>query len=257
MLFLLIYRRTVHSFYYSLDCKASLLIVGSSNAERLQEAVREAGFTANLAKVSGWRITAASIPEMAKEVREQLEKEDVEVVVLFCFDNSCWYGEDDEGVVRPASKSDGRYHIEGDLGIASLDKVTKMTALIQPILEECGDRKMIIIPPLPRYLLRACCQNEKHMPNRAEFVVDIDKKLGRIYNRMKYDIHHMGIRRYRFVYYKNSFAGVTDDELWGEDPVHPRGRCYQLLANSLKVMVRKLAKQEAEEMRGQKKSEAV
>lgn len=158
---------------------------------------------------------------MVKEVKEQLDKEDVEVVVLFCFENLCWYGEDAEGVMRLATKSDSRYHIEGDLGIASLDKVTKMIMLIHPLLDECGDRKFIFIPPLPRYLTRPCCQNEEHMPNRVEFMEEIDKKLSGLFNRMKYDVHQAGVRRYRFISYKNEFVGVSEDELWGEDPIHP------------------------------------
>ena len=59
----------------------------------------------------------------------------------------------------------GKYHISGHLEAAPYAMLKRRFAAIRPILEAAGARPIIIISPLPRFLLKGCCDSATHIPN--------------------------------------------------------------------------------------------
>ena len=37
--------------------------------------------------------------------------------------------------------------------------------MIKPLIDAMGNRNVVIISPIPRFLMRACCDNDNHIPN--------------------------------------------------------------------------------------------
>ena len=96
--------------------------------------------------------------------------------------------------------------------------------MIKPLIDAAGERNIVIISPIPRYLLRACCCNDdSHIPNirlpdyrtfLEDAIFDCRKNLtgfclqaGYAYNVKILDPWN-AIRR-------------LGDRIWAADPVHP------------------------------------
>ena len=74
----------------------------------------------------------------------------------------------EEGGLVPAQKGlDGAFHVDGDSVLVPKELQYNTFQLILPILEAVGDRKLIIVTPIPRYLLQRCCSDPEHVPNLA------------------------------------------------------------------------------------------
>jgi hypothetical protein len=82
-------------------------------------------------------------------------------VVIYCLDNSSFCYANADGQLSAISKqNDGVFHVVGEIVI--VHEITLAAALtnLKRIILACGDRRVIIITPGPRYLTQRCCCNE-------------------------------------------------------------------------------------------------
>jgi hypothetical protein len=81
-------------------------------------------------------------------------------------DNSCFMNMSSDGTISPIKKlEDGKYHVVGDLAITPGILLRPMYAALDDIVKLCGERKIYILTPLPRYILVPCCDNDQHCVN--------------------------------------------------------------------------------------------
>jgi hypothetical protein len=81
-------------------------------------------------------------------------------------DNSCFMNMSTDGTISPIKKlEDGKYHVVGDLAITPGILLRPMYAALEEILKLCGERKIYILTPLPRYILVPCCDSDTHCVN--------------------------------------------------------------------------------------------
>jgi hypothetical protein len=71
-----------------------------------------------------------------------------------------------DGTISPIKKlPDGKYHVVGDLAITPGILLRPMYAALDKIIKLCGDRRIYILTPLPRYILVPCCEDDTHCVN--------------------------------------------------------------------------------------------
>jgi hypothetical protein len=69
--------------------------------------------------------------------------------------NTAFLGTDDFGLPIPAEKSeeDGRYHLSGDLQLAPPSAFKSTMKMVDIIISNTGEAKIVLTVPLPRYVL--------------------------------------------------------------------------------------------------------
>ena len=93
-----------------------------------------------------------------------------DVLLVQCLDNSVYFckGEDGSLTLPVKSRDDNKYHVVGELRLASREQMVSILKLIKPILEAVSTAKVMLITCLPRYLHQPCCGTDGHL-------VDLDE----------------------------------------------------------------------------------
>jgi hypothetical protein len=91
-------------------------------------------------------------------------------------DNSSFSQADSDGVISQIVKlEDNRYHVVGKLIVAHEITLAAAVAHLKRILAVCGERRVLIITPLLRYVNVACCDEATHCIHRL--ILDLALKL--------------------------------------------------------------------------------
>jgi hypothetical protein len=143
-----------------------LVFIGGSNLGRIgKAAAKKNGHMIVGLTVKGW------IPKSVKIDRlcETLKK--LNLTEIDSMSNTAYLGTDEDGLPIPAEKSeeDGRYHLSGDLQLPPPPSAFKSTMkLVEKIISNTGGAKILLVVPLPRYVLVACCDDTSHVSNRQD-----------------------------------------------------------------------------------------
>ena len=100
-------------------------------------------------------MTKESAAEVALDLAGVLEdaSDGSHTIILHIFDNSIYKGEVD-GELSDSVRINRKHHIEGKLVV--LDH-TDFKRLFETIIGSCTGSNVILLGPLPRYLLNKCC----------------------------------------------------------------------------------------------------
>ena len=211
----------------------NFLLVGSSNARRLAEALKSRGIPTGSVLSSSWRATKQSVSEMAEHVRAELAAGTYTAVVFFLLDNNLYFASNEEGGLVPATRdNDGFYHVVGNLVVADAAAQQAVLKLCMPLWKEASGTHMVIVSPLPRYVSAGCCTAPDHIPNRRDpsFYHAMREDLDASVTNIKNFLFTAGLRNGRVMDPQRNSRGMTATEMWGKDPVHPRVEVYEKIA---------------------------
>jgi hypothetical protein len=217
------------------DAVKKFLIVGSSHATKLGSALRKTGAQAEVIYQSNWRIKRTSVTDMTERLYNKLEGGHVDAVVYCVWDNSVYYGLTDSGETKPAERDDnGQYHIEGDLITASKSALHAMFSTAKPMFEAAKGKHCIIVTPMPRYLIKSCCEKAHHMPNARlqNFGTQLQRDLKEVSDHFRDFFFTAGFRLFKILDPCISWRGEELGTLWEDDPVHPSKAAYMKMAAS-------------------------
>jgi hypothetical protein len=216
-----------------------MLVIGGSHSIRESEALAKKGIEVISVAARGWRPNMTACEDMAANVAEAVKQlSDEDCVVIHCFDNIAFMARSEEGGDLPIRKfTSGDYHIEGDLVLASKERLYMYFKNCTAIFKLLERFTVFFLSPLPRYLYVSCCRREDHAPNTREdgFEDSLRRSLGECRN------------FYKDFFFTSGFKNVTvlnpglevpsEDEtglqLWGPDPVHPLPEGYARIADLL------------------------
>jgi hypothetical protein len=89
------------------------------------------------------------------------------VLLLQPLDNSIYYSSKAKGEKIITRKgSDKKYPVNGELKLISKEDMKELFLLILPQIKAARGMKVIIMGPMPRYLIAKCCKNVGHVTNR-------------------------------------------------------------------------------------------
>jgi hypothetical protein len=207
-----------------------LVFVGGSHASRLAQAAQDLGIdTVNLS-VPGFRVTGQSVNSVFPKLEEALNVGDKRCVVIYhLYDNNVFFLSQDDGSRSLAVKgSDNIYHIPGKLLYADCHVVKNLVNTTVPLLRAAGEKEMVVLSPLPRYLKR-CCSNEEHLTNRREkrkFCIKMGEAMSEIKDTIRDVIFGKKIRSFKVLSSLLLLADADDPDQYEnfkhlqEDPVH-------------------------------------
>jgi hypothetical protein len=107
----------------------------------------------------------------------------------FVFDilgNSVVRFEQFDGTTSLPFKSNGNFHLGGDVVVSSPEIFKKLVDSVTPIFKAKGDRPCVIVPPLPRFLFARCCNDAGHCTNASKD--DFSKHLLQGFMRLRNDL---------------------------------------------------------------------
>ncbi len=82
--------------------------------------------------------------------------------MIYCLDNVSFCCANSDGQISAITKlADGIFHVVGEIVVHEVTLAAAVTNLKRIILA-CGDRRVIIITPGPRYLTQPCCCDGSH-----------------------------------------------------------------------------------------------
>jgi hypothetical protein len=116
---------------------------------------------------SSWTPKPGKIDKLC-ETLEKLNLTEIDTVVIDPMSNSAYLGTDEDGLPIPAEESDedGRYHLYGDLQLATPSAFKNCLKQMEKMLGFVGGAKVVFVIPLPRYVLSGCCKDTEHVSNR-------------------------------------------------------------------------------------------
>jgi len=143
-----------------------IIMVGGSNAGRLGMSLDNIGRPTVDVTSSGWSLTPANVNIIKALLEAECITKPDSPVVIYALDNSCFMNMSADGTISPIKKlEDGKYHVVGDLAITPGILLRPMYAALEEIIKLCGNRRIYILTPLPRYILVPCCELDSHCVN--------------------------------------------------------------------------------------------
>ena len=216
------------------------LVVGSSHADRTAAGLSRTGASVSKLIVPAWRAMKSKVTAMADSIKKQLEGEPSNTVVVLQFlDTSLFIARTEEGGLVPAWKGlDGAYHVDGDSVLVPKELQYNTFQLILPIFEAVGDRKMIIVTPIPRYLLQRCCSDPEYVPNLAseDYRKLLEDAVFDCRKNFKDFAFSKGLRNVKVLGPWNAIRRLRDSA-WATDPIHPEPVAYNCITGSILEMV--------------------
>jgi hypothetical protein len=212
------------------------LIVGSSNAARLARALDGLGYSTCLISKPGWRIERGSVEQLAKIVKNTIGDQVPGTVILQLLDNSTFYGKAQDGSwLPPTADSGGRYHMYGEIRVASKDTQMDHFRALHPLFDILKQQKILLVTPLLRYITGSCCDNAGHGTNRAapDFKKKMSEDLDNMKRTLKDFVFREGNRSVKIIDPNVDLRGLEEGDIWGTDPVHPKTEVYAKIAEGM------------------------
>jgi uncharacterized membrane protein YgcG len=215
-----------------------ILLIGSSHVVREGDILADRGYEVTLVSKPGWRATKGAVDEMVEKVKEALvNMSPHDVVVIQLLDNTSYLARSDEGGDLPIRRYvDGVFHIEGDLVLAGKDRQYMTFQNLEPLLRVLEGWKVFLLTPMPRFLREACCDELEHAPNRywPGFEEGLRKNLAEFRTNHKDFLFTRGFRGFKVIDPSPALPNIAgENNIWGEDPVHPLTEGYERVVDLL------------------------
>jgi hypothetical protein len=218
------------------DSAAKLIVViGGSHAANTAKALELAGANVLYITSHGWKLSADGV-KVALESLNALDM-DPDLILLQVLDNNSFFvAKDDGSLSLPVKGSDKKFHITGDLRVATKDQTGSILKTVKPLLDIMPSVTKIMILPVPRYCYSRCCEKAGHVANfKPELVTEIRSGL---------NVVKKAVRTYLF---KEKFKGASLIDLYSAitdlgpelyaDPVHLKQGGYDGLATRVREIL--------------------
>jgi hypothetical protein len=201
----------------------SFLLIGSSHAGKIGAALTKLGHKVSTVYEANWRIFRNNATFLAEAVYARLVTEKVYYLIFALLDNSIYHALAENGEMLPPCRGiDGTYHMHGDLVVGSKLAQHCLFKAIKPLLDCAKGKGAALLSPLPRYLVHGCCRYTDHMPNRAAAdFSQLKSELRGVSANLRDFLYTSGYRNIKVLDPGTVFRGREDDQIWGDDPIHP------------------------------------
>jgi len=136
-----------------------VIVMGGSHSKRTVSELRYRGFDVVDLSVPGWVPSESNVAKLLQD----LEKINpgVETVAVCDFTSNVVFRYLNLGVEGMACKMGGRYHMPGAVTTCNKDSLSHFLSSVKVLMEKIPGLK-VCVPPLPRYLFVACCDEQGH-----------------------------------------------------------------------------------------------
>jgi hypothetical protein len=242
--------------------------MGGSHSSRMTDELDDTCLEVVDISVRGWRISEKAVEEKVKQLTEIVSQCDEKrtTTVYQLYNNCSFFAKKQDGTRSlPEKGSDGNYHVEGRLEIATRDEAKRMVSTSIPLLRAGGQCRKIILTPGSRFRYSLCCLTRGHYSNLKErnYGKWMEEKLSELRSTVRDYVRMRNIKRATIMELGQLItpsAGQSEylheEEIWGEDPVHMTRKGYKLAAPGIESLIyeKRSEEKEAEEKNGQKPS---
>jgi hypothetical protein len=112
----------------------------------------------------GWILTTDAVTGILPQVNDFCASLPADApVVIYCLDNVSFCCANSDGQISAINKlKDGNFHVVGEIVVVHEVTLAAAVTNLKWIILACGDRRVIIITPGPRYLTQPCCCDGSH-----------------------------------------------------------------------------------------------
>jgi hypothetical protein len=211
------------------DAAAKLIVViGSSHAANTAKALELAGANVLYITNRGWKLSADGV-KVALEALNALEM-DPDLILLQVLDNNSFFvAKDDGSLSLPVKGSDKKFHVRGDLRVATQEQTVCILKIVKPLLDVMQNVTKMVILPVPRYCYSRCCDKAGHVANFGpELVTEVRTGLNAVKKAVR---TYLFKEKFKGVSLIDPYSAITDlgPELYA-DPVHLKQAGYDGLA---------------------------
>jgi hypothetical protein len=142
------------------------VVVGASHAGRVADALEAGGSEVAYLGKPGWSPNETDLAASEASITAlKLAKGDI--MILDLWSNSAYMGTDEMGLPCKAFKSgdDNKYHITGQLQAAPKPVFQKILKDAIPLIGAADEASVVLLSPLPRYVMGRCCNDGGHITN--------------------------------------------------------------------------------------------
>ena len=207
---------------------------------RTAAAVASAGGDVIDASTPGWIPSKDSVKKLENFIGK-LGLSESDTLVLDIWSNSAYMGTDEIGLPCRSIKVEGRYHVIGHLQAAPKTVFQNGLAAVQPILDCAKNSNIVLVAPIPRYVVAKCCMDPSHICNFGK-----DDYEDEFYRASEQAENVAGSAGIDFSFLRiNEIFGVSDSSLselrtagggsvWqAEDPVHLSADAYKEIGSAI------------------------
>jgi hypothetical protein len=149
-----------------------IAVVGNSHARRLATELEALGNSVVCLNDKGWSLSKRSI-EAAIEALSEME-EAPDLLIVYGLDNNSFFVSKEDGTLTiPAKGRDKKYHVDGDLRVATREQTVSLLRIMKPLLDAEPEIAKILVTPIPRYAHEAhrCCADPEHCSNSGQDLI--------------------------------------------------------------------------------------
>ncbi len=141
-----------------------VILLGASNIGHCADRLRREGIEVLDLSCPGWLATLENIATLLGKL-EKIPCDVDDTLVLDLYGNLSYRFEQFDGLISLPYKSKGRYHLAGNIVTCPLTSFKKVLENTTGVFSVKKDSKLIVIPPLPRFLFSGCCSQPGHSVN--------------------------------------------------------------------------------------------
>jgi hypothetical protein len=141
-----------------------VVIAGASNLKYSVAYFSDTDFEFIDESSPGWVPTSGNISDLKAKIAGHFSQ-NVTGFVFDLFGNTSVRFEQFDGSTALPYKSNGKYHLGGDVVVSPQTVFSKTVESILPIFSAKGNKPCVVIPPIPRYLFSRCCDDNSHCTN--------------------------------------------------------------------------------------------
>ena len=156
----------------------AIVVVGGSNANRIAERMERHKRQVFRLITPGWRITGGGMESMVRNIASLDLQPDC--LIIQALDNSAYYCLQEDGTLSLPARSgvDGKFHVKGELRVASEEQTMALLRLLVPLIKAVPGATVLLVTCLPSYTNAPCCEDNTHMVGRdpgtaARIVADL------------------------------------------------------------------------------------
>ncbi len=112
----------------------------------------------------GWLASKENTESLEKKLKE-IECNEQSTLVFDLFGNSSFRFEQFDGSLSMPFKQAGKYHMGGNIAVCPPPVYKRILETTASLLTTHHSSKVILVPPLPRYLFTGCCNQPGHSTN--------------------------------------------------------------------------------------------
>jgi hypothetical protein len=144
--------------------QSRLIVISASHANRLVGGLAEN--SQNIVNITkpGWTASDENIDELKSKL-SKVSPGVNDFIILDPISNDTFCGTDTKGNPVDPVKIGGTWHITGQLSVRPKNYIKATLSQLKFISSDYPDCKIIIMMPLPRYILKSCCVNPEHVSN--------------------------------------------------------------------------------------------